>query len=173
MGRDSTIIIFNFQFPMKQQSVISNFQKNGFTMVEMLVSIGILVLVAVGIANLFFSTIKSGNKTDNLIKLRQTGSYALNVLRTKVRNADSVVCTGVNVLTVRDSSGAETVFEYDGVNDLLTMDSENLAEDVTAGAFDCGSPLPNKPAIVEVSFTIKLSTEEEQDFNDTISLRDY
>ena len=161
---------------MRNQLIISNFQKNGFTMVEMLVSIGILVLVAVGIANLFFSTIKSGNKTDNLTKIRQTGSYALNVLRTKVRNANSAVCTGEgNILTIRDSSGVETVFAFDlaGENDFLTMDSENLAEDVTAGAFDCGSPLPNKPAVVEVSFTIKLPTEEEQAFSDTISLRDY
>ena len=139
-------------------------------------SIGILVLVAVGIANLFFSTIKSGNKTDNLTKIRQTGSYALNVLRTKVRNANSAVCTGEgNILTIRDSSGVETVFAFDvaGEDVFLTMDAENLAEDVTAGVFDCGSPLPNKPAVVEVSFSLELSTGEAQDFSDTISLRNY
>ena len=142
-------------------------------MVEMLVSMGILVLVAVGIANLFFFTIKSGNKTDNLIKMRQAGNYALNVLRTKIRNANSAICEGQS-LTVRDSDGNETVFAFDFVDEnVLKMGSYNLTQDVSEGSFACPSPPPNKPAIVGVSFTIELPTGETQVFSDTISLRDY
>ena len=161
------------RFKEREEERENCFRKNGFTLVEMLVSMGILVLVAVGVTNLFFSTIKGGKKTDDLVKLRQEGTYALNTIKAKVRNADSAVCEGLS-LTIRDSSGNETVFVFDLVDEnVLKMDSDNLAQDVFAGSFACPSPPPNKPAIVEVIFTIKLSTGEEQAFSDTISLRDY
>ena len=152
--------------------------KKGFTLIELLVSIGILGLVIAGAVSLFFSTMKSSKKTDNLLALRQSGDYALNIIRSRVYNADTVACLGNNLAVTRDS-GPVTNFTF--ISDTLKMGGQDLVDSnrfkVSGESFEClpDPPDPNTLTHVKVGFTLEVKdgSGEEQSFQADIFLRDY
>ena len=152
--------------------------KKGFTLIELLVSIGILGLVMAGAVNLFFSTMKSGKKTDNLLALRQNGDYVLNTIKSRVYNADTVACVTINHLTVIEEDKPDADFVFDPSSKTLKMDGADLIDSnrfkVSGGSFVC-TPDPNSLTEVEVGFTLEMKdgSGESQSFQADIFLRDY
>ena len=151
--------------------------KKGFTLIELLVSIGILGLVIAGAVSLFFSTMKSSKKTDNLLALRQNGDYVLNTIKSRVYNANTVKCfPSGDRLIVNEDSDTRTDFIFG--SDALIMNGRYLVDSgrfkVSGGSFVC-SPNPNSLTKVEVVFTLEMKdgSGEEQSFQADIFLRDY
>ena len=157
--------------------------KKGFTLIELIVSIGILGLVVAAAVNMFFSTMKSSKKTDNLLALRQNGDYVLNTIKSRVYNADTISCLGGNHLVVDemvlDEEGRELrvdfiFFPYSGT---LEMDDKDLVDSgrfkVSGGSFVC-LPNPNTLTQVKMGFTLEMKdgSGESQSFQSDIFLRD-
>jgi len=76
---------------------IINMQKNkkdkgnrGFTLIEILVSIGIIAIISVLIAQSFFSTTRSNTKAELLKDIKQNGDYAIEIMGRMIRNARDV-----------------------------------------------------------------------------------
>lgn len=154
--------------------------KNGFTLVELLVALGILGLVAVAVNNLFFTTMKVGKKTDIHVKLKEDGAYALNYMATKIRNAKEVViipsCGGVNI-QIKDNDDSMLFFELSSNrirSRVVGVDTNFLTgADFTASGLnffcDLGSPI-----MVTISFDLtQPDTGETERFQTRVSLRNY
>lgn len=151
--------------------------KSGFTLVELLVSIGILAIVSLAATGLFFSSIKGSTKSEVLIKVKQNGNYALNTISSMIRNSQKVQECLASKLTIINPDGGQTIFQV--TNNQISSNSSALTSsdyDVPNLTFTC-SEYADQPSIVNISFSLrKDGTQEEyslQEFNTTISLRDY
>lgn len=104
---------------------------SGFTLLEVLVAIGITaVLMGIG-GSTFFNLLKSAAKTEALKEVKQSGDYALSVLDVKIRNARDVssVCDGSAQTDLRiiNPDNTTTVF------DCVTLNNTERIRQTTAG----------------------------------------
>lgn len=65
----------------------------GFTLIEVLVSVGIIALVMSVLAQGFFSMFRTNIKTELLKDVKQNGDFALGVMTRMVRNSTSIATT--------------------------------------------------------------------------------
>ncbi|MBI3385733.1 prepilin-type N-terminal cleavage/methylation domain-containing protein [Candidatus Gottesmanbacteria bacterium] len=66
---------------------------DGFTLIEVLVSVGIIALVMTVLAQGFFSLFRTNIKTELLKDVKQNGDFALDVMGRMIRNSKSVATT--------------------------------------------------------------------------------
>jgi len=87
----------------------------GFTLIETLLSIGIVTVIGIIISALLTSNFQGSAKTQLISIAKQNGQTALTVMDNAIRNADSVVCPSnggsSNVVTVV-KNGEYTRFRY-------------------------------------------------------------
>ncbi len=69
---------------------LSHRQIQGFTLVEILVSIGVLATVSTLIAQVLFTTTHANKKTEVLRDIKQNGEFTLDVIERLVRNANAM-----------------------------------------------------------------------------------
>ncbi len=79
----------------KKANTLLKFSNKAFTLVEVLVVIGILSIAGVLVLAIFSSTLRGNNKSQILISIKQNGQSVLENLTNPVRNADRVVCPSV------------------------------------------------------------------------------
>ncbi|TSC53513.1 MAG: Uncharacterized protein LiPW16_370 [Microgenomates group bacterium LiPW_16] len=65
-------------------------KQQGFSLVELLVAIGILGIVGSIATVILFTTLQSASKSDILREVKQNGDYAISVMERMVRNATTV-----------------------------------------------------------------------------------
>lgn len=79
-----------------------NVRESGFTLIEVLVVIGIFVLISTVIVSIFFVVLRGTKNSDSIILVKQNGEYAMSQMIRMIRFAKSLdsptVCDG-NVLT--------------------------------------------------------------------------
>jgi prepilin-type N-terminal cleavage/methylation domain-containing protein len=78
--------------------------KNGFTLVELLVVIGLVLIIGTVGTNVITSILRSYNKAHIINEVEQNGNYVLSLMENQIRNAKSVAasdCTGNNCSTLR------------------------------------------------------------------------
>lgn len=153
-------------------------KKNGFTLIEMLVVIGIFGILAFIGSNMFFTILKSSAKTRVLAEVKQNGNYALSVMGRMIRNAKSIEDCPGDSIRIENPDRDNTTFSCSGGR--IASNSANLTSDkvaVTGCNFSCAGTIPE---VVTISFTLSQSgtttrPEEEAmiDFRTTVSLRTY
>lgn len=159
----------------------------GFTLVEMLVVVGLMILVGGMAVGLFFQTLKGASKVEILKEVKQNGDYALGVMERMIRNAQSVLlntdgqtCTSnMSKLKIENPDGNTTEFSLSGSQ--IALNSGKLTGSNVAAfglTFNCNSAVT--PPVVEISFTISQTgspTRPEEkaqvSFKTTVSLRTY
>ncbi|OGG01840.1 hypothetical protein A2Z33_01140 [Candidatus Gottesmanbacteria bacterium RBG_16_52_11] len=165
---------------------------NGFTLVEILVSITIIAIISVVVVQAFVSIIRVNTKTEALKEVKQNGEYVLSVLTRKIQNSTEITstCDGTNVNTLqvikRNTDGTT---EYDSV---FSINSGVIYLAEGAGApekiisdrvyaeiltFNC-TEVREQPARVTVRFVLRQNTigaatfeTARQVFRDTIQTR--
>ncbi len=84
----------------------------GFTLLELLVSAGVLSLVSVIIAQVIFTTVRLSARTERMKEMKQNGGIAMDVVKRMIQNAKdiSLVCDGTPhaTLTMTNYDGGET-----------------------------------------------------------------
>ncbi len=65
---------------------------NGLTLIELLVVMAVLSVTGIYILNIFTSSLRGSNKSQEIGIIKQNGQAVLNVMDRTVRNADNVVC---------------------------------------------------------------------------------
>ncbi len=153
-------------------------KSRGFTLVEILVVVGILGIIAVVASNVFFTTLRSSGKTKVLTKVKQNGDYALSVMERLIKdsqevitNTDNKICEqGMNYLKFKRTDGGMVEFaclEEGTANGRIASNSARLTSSevkVDTCVFDCSCPaaFPNctsqgtkfYPKTVTIKFTL-------------------
>jgi len=68
--------------------------RKGFTIVEILVVVGVLTVTSVIFVEIFFRSLKGGNQAQTLGVIKQNGQQAIELMDKNIRLADNVVCVG-------------------------------------------------------------------------------
>ena len=75
----------NFAIPNKNK---------GFTLVELLISIGLVFIIGTIGTSIIVSILRSYNKAHIINEIEQNGNYVLSLMESQIRNAGSVECGG-------------------------------------------------------------------------------
>lgn len=136
-------------------------KQNGFTLIETLISIGIIASVGILIAQVFFTTTRVNTKTELLKDVKQNGEYAMDVVSRMIRNSSAVDCSSTPAsLGITNSDGSSTTlgcaFDSDNSVNRLASTSATVqyltSSNVTLGTctsliFTCTSSTDQAPTI--------------------------
>lgn len=86
-------------------------QSAGFTLVEVLVVIGVLSIAGVLVLTIFSNTLKGSNKSQILISIKQNGQSVLETMTSSIRNADDIVCASSTDLVIKNK-GTYTRYRF-------------------------------------------------------------
>lgn len=147
----------------------------GFTLLEVLVAVGVVGVASVLIAQVFFATTRSNTKTELLKNVKQNGDFAVGVVNRLIRNATAITTacstTGTTTTTISltNPDGNTTTLGclLDGAvtriasvsataTDYLTDSALTLGGSACNGSslsFVCTTP-SGQPTTVTVSFTL-------------------
>ncbi len=165
---------------MKKFSILNSpfsIQK-GFTLVELLISLVVLATVTSTIAAVFFISLRSVKKINNLETIKQNGNYAITQMTKMLQYAelfdgvsnDNVTYTKVCQLPSSSSlttyryvrftalDGGQTTFSCGGNPQTVASNSASLIDNttyqMTACTFTCTQSASDNPYTIGVSFTI-------------------
>lgn len=154
----------------------------GFTLIEMMVVIGILLIVGTMAVGLFFQTLKGASKVEILKEVKQNGDYALGVMERMIRNARAIPSPCIDKdeasITIANPDNGTTTFSLAG-GQIASNSGRLTGTNVSATAltFHCN---PLSSPVVNITFTISQTGSptrpEEQaqvSFKTTVSLRTY
>jgi len=165
-------------------------KKNGFTLIEMMMVVGILGIIVVLGSGAFFSILRGSTKTKTLQMVKQNGDYAISVMERMIRNARALVSpvsdSTVSSITIKNPDGGETTFSCEGdpatiASNGASLLSSEVEVDDCANIFDVAVGQAGiKPAVVEINFTLtqakttnRPEEQAEVNFQTTVSLRNY
>ncbi|OGE25504.1 hypothetical protein A3C26_02225 [Candidatus Daviesbacteria bacterium RIFCSPHIGHO2_02_FULL_39_12] len=122
-----------------------------FTLVELLVVMGVLAIVGTLILVIFTNALKGNNKTQIVGIIKQNGQAVLEVMDKTIRNADNIVCvttSGKTLAIVKNGVYTRYRFVPPNNTNLAIGNCGNRTGEVTAnGCFQQDSPVqPTPPA---------------------------
>ena len=175
---------------------MSNVQKKGFTLIEVIVAVFIFALVASAASGIFVKMIQSYRYAKIVQRDLESAQYAMNLMAKTLRTS-SIVNSTPNLVRVYDYSQQKCIeYEFNGSNLLYssagdggaTIDETTCATDsltaspnliegsISSGTFDAiaSSDLPGSEAMgkVTISMTVK-SGNRDTNIQSSVSLRDY
>ena len=172
----------------------NNRQATGFTLIEILVAVGLLAIIAVIGSNMFFTTLRNSTKSKTLTTVKQNGDYALATIERLIRDSEKVItnsdgslcAVGMNKIKTRRVDGSEVEFscEEEGTaNGLIASNSARLTSNevkLDSCSFDCSSRGGFYPQVVTINFTLSqaaVTTRPEEQasvsFKTTVTTRNF
>jgi prepilin-type N-terminal cleavage/methylation domain-containing protein len=85
--------------------------QKGFTLMEIIISVGILAIVATLLSQVLFTTAHVNNKTEILTDIKQDGNFALDVIGRMVRSAKSIDACNAGTLQITNPDNNKTTFK--------------------------------------------------------------
>lgn len=97
-----------------QHFSLNTLVKRGFTIIELLVVIGIISILGTITADIFLSVTRSYNKASVIAAIEQSGNIALSQMTTEIRNARSVSPASgtTSTLTIINADSVQVVFSF-------------------------------------------------------------
>lgn len=162
--------------------------REGFTLLEMVVSLAIIALVSLVLSQVFISTLRTNTKTEILKDMKQNGELALESMVRMIQNSKGITSTCqsagsvANSLTIINEDDGETTFSClldNGVTRLASTSAEGdiylTSNNVTMGGTSCaGSTLEftcyggaGIPGSVMITFQLAQSGTSDQAFDDS------
>lgn len=148
---------------------IKKFGTEGFTLLEMIVTLAIVVIVSIILTQVFFTTLRTNTKTELLKEMKQNGELSLELMVRAIQSAQNVTCTSAQELSVTATDGAITTIgcSFDGSVTRLASDSASgtayiTSQNATLGGSDCSTSSLNftcsgsagQPVTVDISFQL-------------------
>jgi len=149
----------------------------GFTFIELLVTVTIAATVITVASRIFFSSLKGDEKTRAILEVKQVGNQALNLIVQELRAAQAAECEADSI-TITDLDGEETTFSCNYSSGRLVQDGERNLTGADLEISSCQfSFLEGDPETVEISFTLSKRSSIWQsyslDFRTTVLMRNY
>ncbi len=87
--------------------------RNGYTLTEILVVVGLIAVVGTILTQIFFQTLKGGNQAKVLAEIKQNGLSILETMDKNIRNADGIVCiSDLGDALVINNQGVNTRYRF-------------------------------------------------------------
>lgn len=133
-------------------------KKAGFSIIELVVVIGLIGLLAIAMSAIMLTTIVSSNRVRTLTKIKQAGDYAIGQIQTLVRNARSITScsSSPDQLTIINLDGGQTTI-YLTADRIASNSGVFLTPDdlhITGYSLDC-EPSNANPKVVTISFDLE------------------
>lgn len=173
--------------------------QNGYTIIELLTVVGILVIISGLIAGILYSTLRGSSKTKISTTVAQNGAYALSVISDSVMSAYTITaingspitdCTASpsgKIISLKKSDGSTISFSC--ANNTIASGSASLIDtsqvkidtsNLSNCYFYCFQQNPYSIPIVGFGFTLTdkntsplLENKSSATFNTSVSLRNY
>lgn len=78
--------------PLGRKLCLLLVNNNGFTLAEILVVLAVLAVMLALLTEIFFSSIRGGNKTQTIGALNENGRAIIDMIDKNVKNADEILC---------------------------------------------------------------------------------
>ena len=159
--------------------------KRGFSLIELVVVIGLLSLLMLAISSTMLMSIISSNRIRTLSTVKNAGTYALSRIQNMLRNSKDIVsCDSANSsITLTNPDGDNTTLATEVVGSYTAIASNSGTyltpsnTNVTSFTLTC-EPSDAEPTFVKVSYDLKdnLSTRKSVEsptlhFETSINLR--
>lgn len=134
-------------------------KKSGFSLIELIIAIGLIAMLMLAISSSMLMSIISSNRIRNATKTKQAGNYALDQIQSIIRNAKDIQVCNSTTVTVVNQDGTTSTITFSNnrltTNPGVYITPENITVSVTT-LFEC---LPSVTTIdsVEKSNLIKVS----------------
>lgn len=98
----------NIEYLKIENSPISD--RRAFTLIELMVVIGVLGLVAVTATTVFLTVSRSQRNSEIVEELKQDGNSTLTSMRRMIRHANSISCPSDTEIAITSPDGSDTSF---------------------------------------------------------------
>lgn len=136
--------------------------KRGFSLIELIVVIGLLSLLMLAISSTMLMSIVSSNRIRTTTKVKQAGGYAIGQIQSMIRSSKSITTCDVATPTIsfvgQDGGTTELLTENDGTSVRIASNSgiyltpANIA--TTGFAITC-EPDALEPSLIKFSFDLQ------------------
>jgi prepilin-type N-terminal cleavage/methylation domain-containing protein len=141
--------------------------KRGFTIIEILVVIGIFTLISIITAGGILTTLRGAKRSESDAKVKENLSFALGTIERHLRNADTVTCVNGQRINYIDQRKTQASFflQTNGSDIYIasgSADTRLTSPDVSIVAFNvtCIASAGNTAPIVDVSITARDSASQ-------------
>ena len=141
--------------------------KRGFTLLELLLVIGIVAIVGVIAADIFVNVTRSYNKAEIITRVQRSGNSVLAQMSSEIRNSRGVIspspgATGSS-LTIEDASGKQVTFDFSpaagGNNGYVSRNGVAISDsDLSTGVNITNlsfTVLDTRPLVVGISLSLE------------------
>ncbi len=130
--------------------------KSGSSLVELVVTIGLVSLLALALSAIMLTTITSSNRVRRVMQIKQAGNQTLSQIQTIIRNASGVsACDNTN--------NTFTTINPDGATTTIALESSRIAsnsgiyvtpDNLSVGSFDITCDSETIPRLIKLNFTL-------------------
>lgn len=158
--------------------------KPGFSLIELIVVIGLLSLLMLAISSTMLMTIVSSNRIRTSAKVKQAGNYAIGQMQSLLRSAKTVIsCTSPESIVFINYDGGQTELLAQADANNLTRIASNSGTYLTPDNLSTTNfsltcePSDADPSLVKISFDLEdtVATRELENpllhFETSVSLR--
>lgn len=95
---------------MKKTNSKRQTSKNGFTLIEVLVTVAVTGILTILASVIFINTVRNSKKTEISAEGRQNAALVIDRLQRDSRNAGNIVVTGTDTITIDSAEGSQIVW---------------------------------------------------------------
>jgi len=140
-------------------------KKSGFSLIELIVVIGLLTLLMLAISSTMLMSIVSSNRIRTTTKVKQAGNYALGQIQGMIRNAKSVkLCSSTtDSMTIVNPNGSSTMIMLESAKIASNSGVYLTPADLTVSNFTLTclpgntTPTLSNTTLIKVAFDLKSS----------------
>jgi len=135
--------------------MMRSIKRQGFTLLEMMVTIALISLISIVLSQVFISTLRSNKKTDILKEVKQNGNLALESMSRMIQNAKRVTCVTANTLAIVNPDGETTT-----ISCLLDDANTRLASSSASQTVFLSSPQVSLGGVVCESSSLQFTCDD-------------
>ncbi len=137
--------------------------KKGFSLIELIIVIGLIAMLMLAISSSLLMSIISSNRIRKATATKQAGNYALDQMQSLIRNSKDITVCNSSSVTVTNSDGSDSIIELkEGrlvINTTNYLTPSNVVVN-TSALFTCypvdTTPLSNaKSNLIKIVFTLQ------------------
>lgn len=128
---------------LTQAELLVDAGNQGFSLIELLVSLSIFAIISIASLNLFFNTATGSSRESSLLSVKQSGDSIINLFQTSFRGAEQITSTcdqDMDTISVLTSDGEIDVWSQSGQQIFVNGD-QLLDDDVVVASGDGSEPL--------------------------------